>query len=271
MLINIVRKITPRRLRIRVGGWLDSKLVKSRLLTFVFYYFIYGIVVRIRPMPNDNCLVASHGIEMIIPRDSVSIFIEIFRDGAYEQFSRLEVGNIVIDVGAHAGMFTVKAAKLVGDKGLVVAIEPEPRNLALLQRNIESHRLNNVKVISKAICDKATTLRLYLQSHSGAHSLYHSPGNCIEVEADSLDNIVSDLGLDHVDFVKIDAEGAGLEVLRGAEKVLASPGIKLSIASYHVLPDGQPELPGIVSYLESRQFQTQIYIKGSWQYVYATK
>lgn len=271
MLVGVARKITPRRLRVRAGGWLGPKLVKSRLLTLAFYYFLYGIVVRIKPMPDGNCLVASLGTEMIIPRDNMPTFIEIFRDCVYEQFSSPEEGNIVIDVGAHVGMFTVKAAKLVGDSGLVVAIEPEPRTLALLQRNIESHGLTNVKVISKAIYNEKMTVRLYLQDLSGHHSLCRRSGDYIEVEADSLDNIISKLGLDRVDFVKIDVEGAELEILRGAEKVLASPGIKLSIASYHVLPDGQPQLPGIVSYLESRQFRTQVYIKGSCPYVYAKK
>jgi len=271
MLVDVARRITPRRLRVRAGEWLDSKLVKSRLLTLAFYYFIYGIKVTVRSMPDGNCLVVSFGTEMIIPRDSIPVFIEIFRDGVYEQFSSPEEGDIVIDVGAHAGMFTIKAAKLVGDSGLVVAIEPEPRNLALLQRNIESHGLTNVKVVSKAIYNKKTTARLYLQDLSVHHSLSYRSRNYIEVEADSLDNIVSKLELDRVDFVKIDVEGAELEILKGAEKVLASPGIKLSIASYHVLPDGQPQLPGIVSYLESRQFRTQLYIKGSSPYVYATK
>ncbi|MBA7692614.1 hypothetical protein ES703_101181 [subsurface metagenome] len=181
------------------------------------------------------------------------------------------MGDIVIDIGAHAGMFTVKAAKLVGDKGLVIAIEPEPRNLAILQHNIESHSLTNVKIVSKAIFNEKTTVRLYLQDLSVHHSLSYRSGNYIEVEADSLDNIVSELGLDHVDFVKIDVEGAELEILKGAEKMLTSPGIRLSIASYHDLPDGQPQLPSIVSYLESRQFQTQTYIKGSCPYVYARR
>jgi len=271
MLVDVARKITPRRLRVRVGEWLDSKLTKSRLVTFVFYYFIYGVVVRVRPMPDGNCLVVSLGTEMIIPRDSMPVFIEVFRDCVYEQFSSPGEGDIVIDVGAHAGMFTMKAAKLVGDNGLVVAIEPEPRNLSLLQRNIESHGLTNVKVISKAIYNEKTTVRLYLQDLSVHHSLYYRSRDYIEVEADSLDNIISKLGLDRVDFIKIDVEGAELETLRGAEKVLASPGIKLSIASYHILSDGQPQLPGIVSYLESKQFRTQIYIKGSCPYVYATK
>lgn len=271
MLVDIVRKITPRGLRIRVGGWLDSKLVRSRLLTSAFYYFLYGIVVRIKPMPDGNCLVASLGTEMIIPGDSVPVFIEIFRDCVYEQFSSPEEGDIVIDVGAHVGIFTVKAAKLVGDSGLVVTIEPEPRNLALLQRNIESHSLTNVKIVSKAALNEKGTVRLYLQDLSVSHSLSRQSGDYIEVEADSLDNIISKLELDRVDFVKMDVEGAELETLKGAEKVLASPGIKLSIASYHVLPDGQPQLPGIISYLKSRQFRTQIYIKGSCPYVYATK
>jgi len=271
MLVDIARKITPRRLRVRVGEWLDSKLTKSRLLTFAFYYFIYGVAVRVRPMPDGNCLVGSLGTEIIIPRDSIPVFIEIFRDGVYEQFSRPEEGDIVIDVGAHAGMFTTKAAKLVGDSGLVVAVEPEPRNLALLRHNIESHNLTNVKVISQAIYSEKTTVRLYLQDLSVHHSLSYRSPDYIEVEADSLDNIISRLGLDHVDFIKIDVEGAELEILKGAEKVLTSPGIKLSIASYHVLSDGQPQLPGIVSYLESKQFRTQTYIKGSAPYVYATK
>ena len=78
MLINIARKIIPTRLRVRLGEWLDSNLAKSRLLTFAYYYFIYGIVVRVRPMPDGNCLVVSLGTEMIIPRDSVPVFIEIF-------------------------------------------------------------------------------------------------------------------------------------------------------------------------------------------------
>jgi len=271
MLVDVARKIMPRRLRIGVGGWLGSRVVKSGLLTFIYYYFIYGIVVRVKPMPDGNCLIASLGTEMIIPRDSIPVFVEIFWDRVYEEFYSPAEGDIVIDVGAHAGMFTMRAAKLVGDGGSVIAVEPEPKNLALLRRNIESHGLTNVKVISKAVHSKRTTVNLHLQALSVHHSLYYRSGNYIEVEADSLDNIVSELRLDRVDFVKIDTEGAELVILKGAEKILASPGIKLSIACYHALPGGQSPLPGIVSYLESQQFCTRTYIKGSCPYVYAAK
>ena len=272
MLIDVVRKIVPDGLRKRVGAWLFSNVVRSRLVIFAYSYFLYGVVVRLTP--DGNCSVAFQGTEMTIPRDdseSVVIFVEVFRERIYEQFSTPKQGDIVIDVGAHVGTFAVKAAELVGDKGLVVAIEPEPRNLVFLERNIESHNLSNVNIVRKAILDKETTVRLYLRHLSGHHSVLYPSRNYIEVEADTLDNIVSQLGLDHVDFVKIDAEGVELEILRGAERTLASPGVKLCIAAYHVLPDGQPQLPSIISYLVSRQFQTQIYKKHNCPFIYATK
>lgn len=271
MLADVLRKIVPEGLRSRVGIWLDSKVImRSRLLTLAYYYFLYGIVVRL--MPDGNCSVAFQGTKLTMPTPSYGIFLEVFYDRVYDQFPGVKEGDIVIDVGAHVGTFTVKAAEIVGDKGLVVAIEPEPRNLAFLQRNIESHNLSNVKVIRKAIWDKPTKARLYLSKFSPLHSLCYPSESYIEVEADCLDNIVSELGLNHVDFVKIDTEGAELEALRGAERTLTSPGIKLCIEAVHVLPDGQPELPSLVSYLESKQFQPQVYTtKREGLYIYATK
>ena len=270
MLIGVVRKIVPRGLRLRVGPWLEAKLVRPNLLAVAFYYFRFGIVIRARPLPDGNYLVAFQGTEMIMPKDYIFYGPPVVWDRVYEQYSSLEEGNIVIDVGANIGMFTVRAAELVGVKGLVVAIEPEPRNLTLLQRNIESHNLNNVKVVRKAVSDKATKMPLYLSNFSPAPSLSFRCENYIEVEVDSLDSIVSELELDHVDFIKINAEGVELEILKGAEKILASSGVKLCIAAHHPLPEGQPELPAIVSYLASKKFQTQTYVRSSGPYIYAT-
>lgn len=283
MLSDVLRKIVPEGLRKRAGMWLDSKVMGSRLLALAYYYFLYGIVVRL--MPDDKCSIAFQGTEITMSKESFSIFFEVFYDRVYEQFSSPKEGDVVIDIGANVGTFTVKAAKLVGDAGLVVAIEPEPVNLAFLERNIEGNNLNNVRVIRKAVLDKITKARLYLSKSSACHSFSYSylsklsalhslscsSENYIEVEADCLDNIVSQLGLSHVDFVKIDIEGAELEALKGAEKTLTYPGIKLCIEAVHDLPDGQPELPVLVSYLESKQFQPQVYMKPEGPYIYATK
>lgn len=95
--------------------------------------------------------------------------------------------------------------------------------------------------------------------------------NYIEIETDCLDNMIVGLGLERVDFIKIDVEGAELETLRGATRTLASPGVEVTIAAYHSSPDGQPELSSILYYLASRAFQAQIYEKNDCPYVYATK
>lgn len=269
MLIDVVRRIIPWSLRERLGIWLGSKVLRSRLLAFAFYYLLYGVVIRL--LPEHNCSAAFHGTDLIMPRESVVVFLEVFRDRVYEKFSSPREGDTVIDVGAHVGMFTVRAAELVGDKGLVIAIEPEPKNLHFLSHNIERHNLRNVKVISKAVLDKEGEARLYLSEHSRCHSLLHSSNNYVEVKTDCLDNIIAQLGLEHVDFVKIDIEGAELEALKGATRILTCPGIKLSIAAYHSLPDGRPQLSSIVSYLASRGFQIQIYKREDSPYVYATK
>ncbi|MBA7613119.1 hypothetical protein ES703_20362 [subsurface metagenome] len=268
MLADVIRKIVPMRARQDLFV-LASRIARTRALIIALYYLLCGVVLKeVKLMPDGNCSVVFHGNEIIMPRDGVLAFIEIFRESLYERFGSPREGDIVVDVGAYVGMFTVKAAELVGDRGLIIAIEPEPRNLAFLERNVKTYKLNNVKIIRKAVLDKTTKAQLYLSNASACHSLSYHHQNYIEVEADTLDNIVSQLGLNHVDFVKIDAEGVELEVLRGAERILTAPEVKLSIASYHDLRNSQPELSSIVSYLASRGFHPQIY-KNS--YVYATK
>lgn len=270
MLADVIRKIVPMRPRQEVGTWLAYKVARSGLLTVAFYYLLFGIKLeeKVKLLLDDNCAIAFDGVEIVMARDGIFSFIDVFRECVYEQFDSPREGDIVMDIGAYVGMFTIKASKLVGDKGLVIAIEPEPKNLTLLQRNIESYNLHNVKIVGKAALDKETKMPLFLQSSRACHSLFYRSGNHIEIEADSPDNIASKLGLDHVDFIKIDAEGSELEILKGSEKLLDSPDVRLSIASYHDLPNGQPEMPAIVSYLVSRGFQIQLYKKS---YVYATK
>ncbi len=105
---------------------------------------------------------------------------------------------------------------------------------------------------------------------STAHSLLmpmaESTDNYVDVAVDSLDDIISELGLSHVEFLKINVEGAELEVLKGAERVLKMPGAKLVIST-HTLSDGVSTFPGVVSYLTSRGFE--IHTKGK-QLVYAS-
>jgi len=268
MLADFIRKIVPMRPRQEVATWLAYAVARFRWLNIAFYYLLYGVVLKeeVKLLPNGNCEIAFRGSKITMPRDGIFAFIDVFRECVYDQFSSPREGDIVIDVGAHVGMYTIKAAKLVGDKGLVVAIEPDPNNLVLLQRNIENYNLSNVKIVGKAAYNRTTKTRLFLSRSRACNSLHYPHKNYIEVEADTLDNIVSELELDRVDFIKIDAEGSEPEVLEGSKKILSFPGIKLSIACYHDLTNRESELSSILSYLTSLGLQTKVYKK---LYVYA--
>lgn len=60
---------------------------------------------------------------------------EIYRNQVYDFYWSPRMGNVVIDVGAHIGIFTLKSSKLVGEKGIVIAIEPDPNNYRMLLNN----------------------------------------------------------------------------------------------------------------------------------------
>lgn len=79
-----------------------------------------------------------------------------------------KVGDVVIDVGAYIGYpYTLKSAKLVGDSGKVISIEPDPRNFRILAMNVESNGLNNTTLLNVAISEKDGESLLYVRSPYG--------------------------------------------------------------------------------------------------------
>jgi hypothetical protein len=102
---------------------------------------------------------------------AVDCALDVFVKEVYERFYRLREGDVVIDVGAHVGMFTIKAAMSVGEKGKVVAVEPVEENLRLLRKNVELHELNNVVIIGKA-CSREGGRAIF--AHRPGQTLYRS-------------------------------------------------------------------------------------------------
>jgi FkbM family methyltransferase len=154
----------------------------------------------------------------------------------YEKFFRVKKGDVVVDVGAHIGLFTRSVAKRAN---MVVAIECEPNNLKQLRRNLRN--FSNVLVVGKALWNDKGRLPLYLSYSSEGHSLIRDVRVCgveyatdrgIMVDADTLDNVLSGLGISKVDFVKMDIEGAEIEALEGASEALKKTS-KIVVASYH--------------------------------------
>jgi FkbM family methyltransferase len=175
------------------------------------------------------------GIKMQLdPYDLVSA--RILQTGEWEPQSvqavadHLTPNGTFVDVGAHIGYYSLKAAGMVGPSGHVLAIEPNPQTLPKLRGNIQASDARAVTVWPVACAESESTLQFYAspRSNTGESSLskenasQDGAATATSVRARPLDDIVKEAKLDRVDVIKIDVEGAEFEVLKGAVQTLAA-------------------------------------------------
>ncbi len=153
-------------------------------------------------------------------------------------------GDVVIDCGAHVGVFT----RVALEKGarLVVAVEPEKTNRAAFARNFAAElRSGTVRLVAQGVWDRVGTLPLRLSTvNSGSHSLvFDKDVSGVEnISVTTLDLLANAEKLPRVDFIKMDIEGAERQALRGAREVLRRWRPRMAIASYHLKDD-----PAVIS------------------------
>jgi FkbM family methyltransferase len=147
---------------------------------------------------------------------------------------RLHKGWCFIDIGAYVGAYSILGSRKVGEKGIVIAIEPHPKNFMALSWNVK--RKKNVVPLRIAIWNQNTYAKLYESSSNALHSLVrvgdkqHSI-KVLAVTLDTLYNALKQLGVNQIDAIKIDVEGAEIEVLKGCKETLKTT--KLIIIEVH--------------------------------------
>ena len=265
MFLDIVRRIVPIKYRQSFGLWTAHQASRSKLLLYPYLLLLCGTVPKnLRLIPNDECIITYRGHEIISPRDSIFTSWEVLQAEIYEKVYRPLNGDVVVDIGAHIGLFSVKASLQVGSAGVVIAIEPAHSNRIYLRQN--TLPLLNVRVVDCAVGTSEKIGHITTSEASPCHTLTLEAGIDTEVvKVDTLDNILSKMGIGKVDFIKIDAEGSELDILKGATNTLMNNKLKLAVASYHNLPNGEYELPYVQQFLISAGFSTTT-IK---EYVYA--
>jgi FkbM family methyltransferase len=152
----------------------------------------------------------------------------IHEDDIIERFLPKD-GDIVVDIGAHIGLYTIISSKRVGFNGKVIAVEAHPENFEILNRNIQLNQLTNVIALNYAVYSEEEKLKLYLPSGESGFTKYNTimpkfakrDEKFIEVTAKPLDKLLQSNGISAVNWIKIDVEGAEFEVLKGAHNVLS--------------------------------------------------
>ena len=154
-------------------------------------------------------------------------------DGTYESpiqkalVDYLKPGAIFYDIGASLGFFTLIAARLVESSGQVYAFEPVPENAARIRRNAMLNDFAHVTVLEKAVAEAEGRGELLLAHHAGGATLAAAgtPPDLkghLEVNLVSIDYLIASEQLRPPTLVKIDVEGAEIDVLRGMKQTLTA-------------------------------------------------
>ena len=159
-------------------------------------------------------------------------FKKLSRFGEFALIKRLRPGQVVLDLGANIGYFTLLFARQVGDSGHVYAFEPGPLSFLLLKKNIAINGYRNITPINKAVSDKSEILDLWIcltgESDNRLDGVKHGHGDrfpvmtrCIALDDELPRSLI-------VDYIKMDIQGAEYRALLGMRGLIErSPQVSL--------------------------------------------
>lgn len=172
----------------------------------------------------------------------------------------LRKGDVVLDVGANVGYYTVIASRLVGGTGRVYAFEPDPTAYSFLKKNAAANALGNVVLEQKACSTEPGTLKLFLdEANLGGHRVNvprDDQKRFVEVEAVRVDDYF-EAGDRKVNFIKIDTEGAEALILAGMKRLIAeNDDLKMAVElSPYALEDLGASAAELLDMLEDLDFR----------------
>ncbi len=184
-------------------------------------------------------------------------------------------GDVIIDLGANIGYFTLLAAKLVGPRGKIFAFEPEPLNFRYLVKNIKINKLGNVSAFQKAVSNKEGYTDLFVCGYdSGHHTINQESGieayrrsrsgetRKIKIETVTLDNFLREKTT-AVNVMKVDIEGAENLALEGARRILEqNRSIKIFLEFFPLLIKKMGSSPENLIDTMLHEYQFNVFIIG---------
>jgi FkbM family methyltransferase len=198
------------------------KLVAKELLEFCPRTLrkIYGVecwINRLMPDMRDVTVEIDGARYILFDNESYEIICENF-ESFMPNCLKIRKGEIFVDVGANIGKYAIPAS---GIAKLVLAIEACPETFSYLEKNIAINGLENVIPINCAAWNEDTLIQLYFGDVSGQSSVkFPVTKRSVTVRAEKLNTTLTRLGIERVNWIKIDVEGAELEVLEGTKETL---------------------------------------------------
>ena len=196
---------------------------------------------------NDRVLLwTKSGFKMFVDSRDVSIAPHLILEGVYEEHTAavlrriVKPGMHVVEIGANVGLFTLFMARAVSPSGSVYAFECDPTLARIAADNLEVNGLGAIGTVDERAVSKASgalAFRAALRHRGGGTlvdglqqipELTEAERETIVVQAVTLDEFAANYA-SKIDFLKIDAEGAEADIIRGGQTIFANPAYPITI------------------------------------------
>jgi len=215
-------------------------MIKSTLLKFKFFQKLVEIKLLLKSIIRRTKL-----LERKFDRQALSDFDQLVHNSEYIYEKEIELipkmiieENVVFDIGANRGEYSYYFSQAVGSKGQVYAFEPGKRAFNLLQKIKAKYQLENIITKKLALSDRGGSHVLIVPYFNRQSQLSNSnpiKGRKETISLNTLDNFISEYGIERLDFIKCDTEGSELFVFKGGINTLKmfTPTILVEIAESH--------------------------------------
>jgi len=217
---------------LKEGGFLKTLISIKNHIILNFY----------RKFLSRNGLIVKdiHGYKMYLDISYPGVARELVVYGTREKLEvqivkkELKSGMNILDIGANIGYYALMEASIVGPKGKVYAIEPEPRNFELLAKNIKLNDYGNIiETYPFAVSNKNGAERLYLSEFANLHTLVApdntgmGTGSFLDVKTIRVDDFLNDKL--PVSLIRMDIEGFECEAIDGMLRTLEQSELPIKL------------------------------------------
>ncbi len=205
----------------------------------VFKYLGSVISGRTKHVPSEDIKVKVGKYTLIGNPSQSSIFRKLYTRGFHEFFPTgivkqyVKPGNVCLDIGADKGYFSILMATAMNNSGKVFAFEPMDSTYKTLEKNIRINGLETLVTTKKiALFSENKIVNMDPSSYS---LLNEKEGNSISMKCQKFDDMLDNLEISRIDFIKIDIEGAEIDCLIGMEESIKKYHPKLLIEVHQSL------------------------------------
>ena len=211
-----------------------------RVVLFFIYYFSKLIREKNTNRKKNIIKINDYQMKLISTDEGISRELQVFRihEPLVTEIIKQEIKKdmICIEIGCNIGYYALLESSLVGKNGVVIAIEPSPISFDCFKQNLLLNNISNVKPYNFAVGDTNKEIKfLVSQTSNWSRVIKESPyeGKTITLPLVKLDTFFPNLGLDHVDFIRMDIEGYEFNAYLGMTNIIKKYKPKLLIEIHY--------------------------------------